>query len=167
MIEIKKYNKSDIRIRSLREELDLKQYEMANILNMNKDTYSNYERNRGDIPLEKMNEIANFFHTTFDYILNLSNKRTIITKKLNIDYDKLKTRLKKLRKEKHLSQTALGNKVGFYQKTYSNYEIGINKPTVFKLLAIAQFHNVSMDYLCGRIDNQKIDRVSKTKKKDN
>ena len=40
------------------------------------------------------------------------------------------------------------------QKTYSDYELGKTRIPVDSLLILAEFYNVSMDYLCGISDQR-------------
>ena len=64
--------------------------------------------------------------------------------------------LYELRKGTNLSQDVLSKKLGFPQTTYSQYESGKRKPTTMKLLVVAQYYNVSFDYLVGRSQNKDI-----------
>jgi transcriptional regulator with XRE-family HTH domain len=61
-------------------------------------------------------------------------------------------RLKELRKQKKLSQKALGKIIGLSERGIQNYELGANKPTSDVLSKLADFFDVSVDYLLGRID---------------
>lgn len=63
------------RIRDLREDSDLTQKEMANILHCSQRVYSNYERGDRDIPTAILISLAKFHNTTTDYILGLTNKK--------------------------------------------------------------------------------------------
>ena len=58
------------RIRDLREDRDLKQKDMALILNCSQRVYSNYERGDLDIPTEVLKKLADFHNTSTDYLLN-------------------------------------------------------------------------------------------------
>lgn len=62
------------------------------------------------------------------------------------------TRLRELRKSKNVNQTALGNDVGVTLKQIQRYEHGLNEPTLPVLIALADYFDVSLDYLCGRSD---------------
>jgi len=64
------------RIRNLREDKDMTQTDIANILNITQRTYSRYENDERGIPLEVMCALADFHHTSVDYLLG----RTDITK---------------------------------------------------------------------------------------
>ena len=63
------------RIRDLREDADLTQKQMAQILNCSQQVYSNYELGQRDIPTAVLIELAKYHKTTTDYILGLSDKK--------------------------------------------------------------------------------------------
>ena len=62
------------RIRDLREDRDLKQIDIANYLNCSQVCYSHYELGKRDIPTDVLIKLAQFYHTTTDYILGLTDK---------------------------------------------------------------------------------------------
>lgn len=62
------------RIRDLREDKDLTQREMGEILNCSQRVYSNYERGELDIPTEILIKLADFHNVSVDYILNRVDK---------------------------------------------------------------------------------------------
>lgn len=65
-------------------------------------------------------------------------------------------RLKKLRTERGLSTRALGEEVGTSNATISRYETGKRDPDLVIVHNIAQFFDVSIEYLCGEdIDTNK------------
>ncbi len=137
----------------LRHENNLKQKDIAKVLNVKENTYSKWEKGSNDIPLEKINQLANFYNVNLDYLLGLSNKIEQ-SQNLKIDYKLICKRLLSLRKENHLTQNKLSDKIGFYQTTYSSFETGVRIPTTYKLLYIVNFYNVSFDYIVGRSDNK-------------
>ncbi|MCA1295408.1 helix-turn-helix domain-containing protein [Paenibacillus sp. alder61] len=61
------------RIRSLREDKDLTQSQIAAYLNCSQRIYSNYERGEVDIPTAILIKLADFHHTSTDYLLNRTN----------------------------------------------------------------------------------------------
>ena len=147
--------RGETRLSDLRTDKDLKHKDIANILNIKKNTYTQWEIGRNDIPILKLNELANFYKVSLDYLLGISDINTK-TENSDINFDLLCTRLKGLRKEKNLTQSELGKSVGFAQTTYTCYENGTSRPTTFKLLYIAKYYNVSFDYLVGRSDSKKL-----------
>ncbi|MBQ8767480.1 MAG: helix-turn-helix transcriptional regulator [Clostridia bacterium] len=57
------------RIRSLREDKDLTQTEIAEYLNTSQTVYSRYERNERSLPIEMLYELCDFYNVSADYIL--------------------------------------------------------------------------------------------------
>ena len=64
---------------------------------------------------------------------------------------KLPERLLNLRLERNLSQKSLVNEMGLALNTYVRYERGEREPTASVLVRIADFYNVTTDYLLGQI----------------
>ena len=62
------------RIRDLREDNDLKQLEVAKMLNCSQVCYSRYELGTRDIPTEVLIKLAKFYKVSTDYILGLTDK---------------------------------------------------------------------------------------------
>ena len=62
------------RIRDLREDKDLTQKQMGEILSCSQRVYSNYERGELDIPTEILIKLADFHDVSVDYILNRTDK---------------------------------------------------------------------------------------------
>ncbi len=150
---------------TLRTKNNLKQKDVARLLNVKENTYSKWEKCSNDIPLEKVNILANYYDVNLDYLLGITNKIEH-SEKLKIDYKKICERLLELRKENHLTQNKLSDKIGFFQTTYSSFETGVRRPTTYKLLYIVNFYNASLDYVVGRTNTKKIyNNTSKLLKK--
>lgn len=58
------------RIRDLREDHDLKQINVAQILNMSQTGYSKYETGENDIPTHVLIKLANYYQVSIDYLLD-------------------------------------------------------------------------------------------------
>lgn len=67
--------------------------------------------------------------------------------------------LRHLRLEKGLSQIEMANELDMPQSTYQQYEAGITEPKFSTLVQIADYFDVSIDYLIGRTNVR--DRWSK------
>lgn len=144
------------KIKYIREEKELTQKEMADILNVTRSAYSLWEINKNIIPLVKLNEFCNKFSLSLDYVVNLSN---IKNKQLNyceINIKELGKRLKQVRKELKLTQEKLAQKFNTTHSAISAYENGITLiPTIF-LIQFAMLSKVSLDWFCGKTDNKSI-----------
>lgn len=67
-------------------------------------------------------------------------------------------RLKELRQCDNLSQNAVATKTCISYRYYQDLEYGKKEPTMSKLIALADFFNVSIDYLVGRTDKKEINK---------
>lgn len=65
------------RIRDLREDHDLTQRELGELLSCSQRVYSNYERGEVDIPTETLIKLATFHNVSVDYILGRTDKKEI------------------------------------------------------------------------------------------
>ena len=61
------------RIRDLREDNDLKQKEIAAVLNIDQRVYSNYELGKREIPLHLIIKLADYYNVSLDYIVGRTN----------------------------------------------------------------------------------------------
>lgn len=69
------------RLKDLREDKDLMQKEVADILNTTQQQYSKYENGIRLIPIDKLNILANFYQTSIDYIVGRTNIKEPYPKK--------------------------------------------------------------------------------------
>lgn len=65
------------RLRDLREDSDLKQINIAQILNIQQTVYSRYERGYQTIPLEHLIKLADFYEVSLDYITERTDNPSI------------------------------------------------------------------------------------------
>ena len=140
------------RIKAIREDNDLTQIQIANLLKVKRSAYSLWELGINTIPLNNLIDFCNLFNLSIDYVLGLTNIKqyTLINK--NIKKDILAIRLKEIRKKEHQTQENIAKLLNTTHSTWSAYE---NKkvliPTVF-IWEFAKEFNCSIDWLCGRID---------------
>ena len=62
------------RLRDFREDKDISQKKMAELMNVAQPTYSDYERGKINIPLDTLKKLALFFDTSIDYLLELTDE---------------------------------------------------------------------------------------------
>ena len=67
-------------------------------------------------------------------------------------------RIRALREDADLTQQALGAAINVPQRTYAYYESGQRMIPPSVLCALADFYQVSVDYLLGRTDNKVVNR---------
>ena len=69
------------RLRDLREDNDLKQKQLADLLKIHQTTYSDYELGRLNIPVSALHTLADFYHVSIDYLLGRTPTKTPYPKK--------------------------------------------------------------------------------------
>lgn len=74
--------------------------------------------------------------------------------------------LKSLRKQNKIKQDDMAKTLNLARSTYQSYEYGVAEPDINTLIKMADFFDVSLDYLCGRPNNNLIftDSLSPNKK---
>lgn len=140
-----------IDIKPIREYFNLKQEEMANILGIKRSTYASYET-RDTIPIKHLNNLANSFDISIDFILGLTSLKNYPHSRKAINNNLFKIRIKELRKQYKITQRNMANILNISRSTWTGYEDGNKQiPTLF-LYDIASKYHTSIDYLLGKVD---------------
>ncbi|MDD4152069.1 MAG: helix-turn-helix transcriptional regulator [Candidatus Gracilibacteria bacterium] len=63
------------RIKEIREDRDYKQEEIAKFLNVTQAQYSRYEMGINNIPIDKINKLADHYNTSIDYLLSRTDEK--------------------------------------------------------------------------------------------
>ena len=64
----------------------------------------------------------------------------------------MENRIRALREDRDMRQIDLAEATGIDQRTISNYETGKSNPDSYALIKLADYFNISIDYLVGRTD---------------
>lgn len=67
-------------------------------------------------------------------------------------------RIRDLREDQDLNQTQVAKMLGMSQTGYSKYETGENDIPTIILIKLADFYEVSVDYLLNRTDNKRMNK---------
>lgn len=73
-------------------------------------------------------------------------------------------RIKDLREDSDLTQKQIGEILHVSQRAYSHYETGKRNVPVDALIRMADYYNISLDYLVGRSDEKKWTKPKKNRK---
>ena len=65
-----------------------------------------------------------------------------------------KERVRQLRKEKKETQAQVAAAIGLQERNYQRFELGETLPSYGNLIALADYFEVSLDYLTGRTDER-------------
>lgn len=71
------------RIRDLREDKDIKQRELAKILDVDQSTYSDYENGETNISINSLIKLAQFYETSIDYMVGKTDEKEPYPRKDN------------------------------------------------------------------------------------
>jgi len=64
-----------VRIRNMREDIDMTQSQIAEFLNIHQTTYSDYELGNLNIPVPVLDKLADQFSTSIDYLVNRTDEK--------------------------------------------------------------------------------------------
>ena len=150
-------NSFSLKLKTLRQKNNLTQEQLANELNTryhlneSKATISQFEHNKRIPDLDRLINIADYFQVSLDYLCcNKSND--------NVRYTNPGTRIKILIKKNGLSQKEFvdkfNEKYGYSdsEATISQYVNNKRTPEIDKMVKIADFFNVTLDYIMCRTD---------------
>ena len=138
------------RLKELREYNNLSQYDMAELLHIKRSSYNQFEQQYDIIPIKRLNEVANVFNCSVDYILGLSDVKqySLSTKEINIEISR--ERLKQFRKKHKLTQDKLAQILKTTQSVVGGFERGRNIIATPFLYQICKKYHISADYLLGK-----------------
>ena len=138
------------KIKYLRDELEITQEEISNVLGCTRTAYSLWEINKNTIPLYYLNKISNVYNINIDYLVNLSNKKYVNFKKVEIDKVKLGKRLREARKSINYTQEKLASKLNTTHSVISSYESGKSTVSTLFIIEIAKLTNKSLNWLLDK-----------------
>lgn len=99
------------RLKDIRENNDLKQKDIAKILNVSRPNYTRWETKEKIIPLERLNEFCNYFKININYVIGLTNDKVVINKKIILDKKVIGKNIKEFRNKNNITQDELALKL--------------------------------------------------------
>ena len=134
------------RLKDIREDNDINQTQMAEILDVNRSTYSLWELGINIIPLKSLCSFADYFNYSIDYVLGLTNIRKNPNLIKGLDLIKLGNNIKEL-----LSQENVANMIGVTQACITRYEKGLICISTSNLYKLSKEFKISLSELCGKV----------------
>lgn len=64
-----------MRLQDLREDNDITQSQIASVLNIKQNTYSQYENGKRQMPIELLWKLADYYNTSIDYLVGRTNTK--------------------------------------------------------------------------------------------
>ncbi|MDG4982873.1 helix-turn-helix domain-containing protein [Lactococcus lactis] len=128
-------------LKTLRKINGLTQKELAENVGVQQGAINKWESGKTEPNIEMLVRLAECFDVSLDYLMG--GKMKNITEEFSLC-------LKKLRMKRKLSQKQIAEKLMISQQQYSKWESGIITPNAETLVRLADYFDVSIDYLLGR-----------------
>lgn len=138
------------KIKEIREDHDLTQQQMANVLEVSRSTYSLWELGINIIPLKPLCKFSDYFNINIDYILNISNCKDNKDSIGNIDLKELGNNIRNVRISNHLSQEEMAKLIGVTQACINKYEKGKIMISIPVLYIFCKHFNISINDICRK-----------------
>ena len=140
-----------INLKKAREQNNLNQSNIANILGIDRTVYNKYENGYELIPIKHLISFCNYFNIRVDEIFNFNIQEQLPINK-EFDVKIVGKRLKEWRKKNKITQDKLAKMLNTNKSVICNYEKGRYLIATPFLYQICHQYGVSADYLLGRID---------------
>ena len=138
------------KLRDIREDHDLTQKEMADILNVKRPAYSLWELGINIIPLKYLIKFADYFNYSLDYVLGLTNNKHKYLNNKGLNLKAIANNIKNLRIKNNLSQENLANILGVTQACIVRYEKGLIEISTSNLYKLSKKFNIPINTICGK-----------------
>ena len=138
------------RLKYLREEKELTQTEVSELLGFRKNGYSQFEREQTTIPIKHLNTLSNYFNVSIDYVVGFNNKKKYANQKPDIKIKVTGENLKKIRLKKGLTQVQISSELKINQPTWNRYENAKNLILTTTLYELAKKYHYSIDKILGK-----------------
>ena len=143
------------KLKYLREERELTQKDLGDLLEIHAATYSQFEREDSLIPIKRLVTLANFYNVSLDYLFSFTTNRQYNNNLKEINLELSSKRLKEIRKINKFTQAKLAHHLNTTQSNIVGYEKGKFPIATPYLYMICQKFKISSDYLLGKTDNPK------------
>ncbi len=141
------------KLKELREYEGFTQKDISRKLHVKRSTYAGWESGKDIIPLRKLNELANLYHTSLDYLVGKSPTMEEIQLVQTIDVKRVAHNLKEIRKTLHLTQKEFAEKLTTSQANIHKYENAKCLITTTYALEFSKQFSYSLDKLVVRKKN--------------
>ena len=147
-------------LKEIREENNLSQNDIAQILNIARVTYNHFETQYDVIPLKYLDILSDYFKVSIDYILGLTSINNYNENYNSCNIELFSKRLKEFRKNNKITQEKLAKEINTTHSTIAGYE---NKRCFIRtsfLINICKKYDISADYLLGKTNDNIKEKVN-------
>lgn len=138
------------KLKDIREDCDLNQERISEILGVPRSTYSMWELGISIIPLKSLCAYADYFNVSIDYVLGLTNIKNNKNLIKGFDIQILANNLRTFRKKNNLSQENVADMLNVTQSCIVKYEKGRVCIPTESLYILSKEYKISLNELCGK-----------------
>lgn len=135
------------RLKELRKQSGLTQQQVAEYLDITQSAYAQWETGRINPKKETIQKFADLFNVSYDYLWHGTSEPQTTNAITETNSGTFPERLRQLRTEADLTQQQLADIVGTTQQNIAFWETGRQRPKQPSLIKLANYFNVSIDYL--------------------
>lgn len=137
-------------LKKLRNERELSQRALSELLHLNRNNYKNWELGIIMIPLEVADKLSLFYNVRLSYVLGIDTIYNDKNKIKKMDYNKMLKKLNDFKNVHKISYEAVANYIKCAKSTCYNYFKGKTKIPIDRLILLANFCDMDLDKLCGK-----------------
>ena len=127
---------------------------MAEILGVNRSTYSLWELGINIISLKSLCNFADYFNYSIDYVLGLTSIRKNPNLIKGLDLIRLGKNIKRIRLQNELSQENIASMIGVTQACITRYEKALICISTSNLYKLSKEFKISLSKLCGKVKSR-------------
>lgn len=139
-------------LKKLRNNKDLTQEEISNVLKCKRVTYSTWENGTIIIPIKVADQLTIFYNVSLSYLLGLNDNDEINHEVKSINYEKLLKNLQTLKSTNNNSFQQIASNLKCDKSTCNRYFNGKLKIPTDRLILLSKFYRTDIDLLVGKKD---------------
>ena len=127
------------------------QRETAEVLKVNRSTYGGWECGKDIIPLKRLNDVANMYKLSLDYLAGLSEVPIKREKELQISDETIAKNIRLIRLSHNLSQKDFAKTIQTSQSSIHNYESGKTLITIMTAIELSKKYQIPLEEFIQKI----------------
>lgn len=148
------------RVKDVREDFGLAQWQVADLLYITRQQYQLYESGKREIPMHLMIILADYYGVPIDYLADRSDSdySEHITK-AQPDSPRLYHKIRDIREDHDMPQREIAAVLEITPQQYQLYESGKREMPMHLFIKLADYYEVTIDYLVGRDKRSIFDNI--------
>lgn len=137
-------------LKKLRNEYEITQKEISEIIGCNRNTYNNWEQEVIMLPIDIADKLSCFYKVRLSYIYGIDKEYKKINNIKPYNYDKLIENLWELKSKNKHTYKYIAKYIDCTESTVQRYFNKVFVPPIDRLILITKLYNIDLDVLCGK-----------------